>query len=1222
MLAPLATCCLLPEPLQLELGPLSWPFQAFQEPKASAPATAPAGGSQPALGDPQAFAPNPARHSAMPCPALLLPKLDPPGAVPTRLFSFFLSCTAQTSSPSAYFNSTSREVTTSNPSADLSHLLGPWQAMRKCCCCIPRYLRLCLLTIVLSVPGGGPFPTGQITPVKRLMLNYREHRISSKVLCSQEVPCSMLASSRDGFRLPVWRSNRLSPKEEQELELDHSDLGFMGELWNKHPPWAGALVSKIRTMEVMEQSLALQTICRCLDEYSQNPEKQQVSNMDSALPKLLDLLGLDPKKAEERGVLFCLYGLILCECVSSEQVERHLACLLELSHQPSSQREGIALAVGLASTKHLKEVWALLEHLGRTRFLRAVFTSPEPHQDDVLKSSFLLSAILLTRALRRESGAQSYKFTQIPELIQCLLCMLQKEPNFLASLFQQKIMLVILALSNLRPSLKPMVKSKVLQTCLRSLYLLPPTESLRSILPPLEPVPDVMMLYKKTEHALDLLLQNFVSENPSMDEVCFLLQHMEPWLKSEKSHERKRAVQSIFLLLQHVVDKLKLAEEAMPSVLGHQIGLLTLLWQDKDETTRCHAHQCVFLLLQLVVQQKGMLVESTRWNKIRNLDTRASKELEMKLYHTVKAFEEDLTVAQHTQLVLTLLHSLCSCSHLRCDLACKLLQLIFSEPSIRPEQVAEILHSLFQELPSIQFKSIQQTMMKAITDLGTQHTQEVVEVIMSLCHPSERRLLPLWKALAAHRRLAQKVITLLYMKLKLRPSRELIRPPQQSQLISLLALGTIYELLYTQEYRDTIRWAFAGILLGLLTQLHYLFELGMVEGISDYQEDILDAKPLGPCRTCLEALKGLFWTTQYWEVFAHVKLLDGWKLFEHLETYTEGVTLLARAMAHYDCEIKAVLGQAVIFLKNTEERDNIIAILILTEFLNSPKVAQHMSRKVVSNSLNQGLRNPNKLVQAMSLNGLSSILVHPKKATLLQNHLMGLLDSFLQPKPTDLLGLMEILGDLMHRLSVQVVGAISLKIAQHLLPLFEDERAEVRGGAIFLFGNVIHNGGKKFQQALKTLTSQALVPLLFHLADSCPKVIMKAKFTFLRCAILMKWEFQKEVFSKLAWGQGLGAENDIFIYMVESNFGSYQRFLMQAFTYLGSPHTTLKLAAMKFIGGMLQDYFTELCFCLKKDDMKILKKQLENLSNDPDSTCRRFYHKSLEDIMELSYYVT
>lgn len=38
-----------------------------------------------------------------------------------------------------------------------------------------------------------------------------------------------------------------------------------------------------------------------------------------------------------------------------------------------------------------------------------------------------------------------------------------------------------------------------------------------------------------------------------------------------------------------------------------------------------------------------------------------------------------------------------------------------------------------------------------------------------------------------------------------------------------------------------------------------------------------------------------------------------------------------RAMAHYDCEVKAVLGQAVIFLKSPEERDNIVAILIITE---------------------------------------------------------------------------------------------------------------------------------------------------------------------------------------------------------------------------------------------------------------------------------------------------
>lgn len=167
--------------------------------------------------------------------------------------------------------------------------------------------------------------------------------------------------------------------------------------------------------------------------------------------------------------------------------------------------------------------------------------------------------------------------------------------------------------------------------------------------------------------------------------------------------------------------------------------------------------------------------------------------------------------------------------------------------------------------------------------------------------------MPLWKALATNSRLARKVVTLLYTKLKLRPPRELIKVPVQAELVSLLvspspapyplqksltfggpgearvvwqrvspdaesqggaslrlapdppqglravpvllqALGTIYELLYIREYKTTVRWAFAGILLGLLTQLHYLFELDVVEGMSDYQEEALEAKALSPCR--------------------------------------------------------------------------------------------------------------------------------------------------------------------------------------------------------------------------------------------------------------------------------------------------------------------------------------------------------------------------------------
>lgn len=46
-------------------------------------------------------------------------------------------------------------------------------------------------------------------------------------------------------------------------------------------------------------------------------------------------------------------------------------------------------------------------------------------------------------------------------------------------------------------------------------------------------------------------------------------------------------------------------------------------------------------------------------------------------------------------------------------------------------------------------------------------------------------MVPLWKALATDNQLARKVITLLYMKLKLRPPQLLIRLSEQAELVSV-----------------------------------------------------------------------------------------------------------------------------------------------------------------------------------------------------------------------------------------------------------------------------------------------------------------------------------------------------------------------------------------------------------------------------------------------------
>lgn len=52
-----------------------------------------------------------------------------------------------------------------------------------------------------------------------------------------------------------------------------------------------------------------------------------------------------------------------------------------------------------------------------------------------------------------------------------------------------------------------------------------------------------------------------------------------------------------------------------------------------------------------------------------------------------QTLDEYLTVAQHTQLVLTLLQGLCSHDGLSCHLASELLLTIMEDRSIKPEQV-------------------------------------------------------------------------------------------------------------------------------------------------------------------------------------------------------------------------------------------------------------------------------------------------------------------------------------------------------------------------------------------------------------------------------------------------------------------------------------------------------------------------------------------------------
>lgn len=62
--------------------------------------------------------------------------------------------------------------------------------------------------------------------------------------------------------------------------------------------------------------------------------------------------------------------------------------------------------------------------------------------------------------------------------------------------------------------------------------------------------------------------------------------------------------------------------------------------------------------------------------------------------------------------------------------------------------------------------------------------------------------------------------------------------------------------------------------------------------------------------------------------------------------------------------------------------------MVLTlQFLNSPEVPKHVSQKAMDNLLSLGLNSPNWLVRAMSLKGLSSIMMNAQKVRRRWGHL-------------------------------------------------------------------------------------------------------------------------------------------------------------------------------------------------------------------------------------------
>nr|XP_012419656.1 PREDICTED: maestro heat-like repeat family member 5 [Odobenus rosmarus divergens] len=1002
----------------------------------------------------------------------------------------------------------------------------------------------------------------------------------------------------------------------------------------------------------------------------------------------------------EKAFLFIYYGLILQAEDNSTTVRTHVRTLLDTSHQWPKQREGIALTIGLAAVRHLDHVWAVLEQFGRSTpvkwslhsfclknsedlqwkwasstillaygqmavrakahilpwvdniLSRMVFYFHYSSWDETLKQSFLTAVLMLVGAISRNEGAHSYEFSQISELLECLMVLMEKEPrDTLCTSTRQQTIHIVSSLCKLRPPLDLERKSRILSVCLHSVLALPLLDVLeKHTCLFLEP-PNIQTLYNKTSEALDQMLQSFIMQNPTADELHFLLSHLYLWLKSEKAHERQRAVHSCMALLRFLSHNPYLDPKEDFRRIGQLVGMLGILCQDPDRATQHSSLEGVGHLYQLLIRRRvrgtpkvevqapEQLVQASVdgapvWSSgdQKTAPTTPQKMafpkdgiLQLGSSQVIKEVMKHLTTVELNDLIWTAIDGLGSTSPFRVQAAADMLLTTIKEHGASLETVAKLGRAIHLQLCSVRVPQAKENALHAITLLARNHTPELVATFLDFSIPLDSHAFRLWRALGAEQPVSRLVLAMLLAWLQERPLPAGTRdgspqPKDKPRLRSLAAMNTLRELQFAREFKKAVQEAYPELLLALLTQMHYILELNLPDEPQPGQK-APEAATSSPqrCSTSLEALKSLLSTTGHWQDFAHLELQGAWKLFTTIHTYPQGVGLLARAMVQNHCkQIKAVTSLLLPSLQSKEERERKAAILILTEFLYSPALLEVLPRQAALTALARSLRDPSPEVRVLSLQGLGNILFHPEKGSLLRGQLPPFLDGFFHNSEQVVVQVMGTVSDVLHRLGAHSAAAQSLRVAINARSFFDDERDRIRAAAMALFGDLVAAMVDRELRGLRTQVHQSMVPLLLHLKDCCPAVVTQAKFALYRCAVLLRWPLRHTLFCTLAWERGLSARHFLWTCLMTHSQEEFGIHLAQALSSLHSRHHHVKTWAALFIGYTICYHPQAVSQMVNSVDTNLLFSTFEDLTKDPEPGIREFASRQFSFLQKVA----
>ncbi|KAH0518889.1 Maestro heat-like repeat-containing protein family member 1 [Microtus ochrogaster] len=627
-----------------------------------------------------------------------------------------------------------------------------------------------------------------------------------------------------------------------------------------------------------------------------------------------------------------------------------------------------------------------------------------------------------------------------------------------------------LLLSNLEPVLEEQAQTDVIHSCLHSVMALPPE-------PDGEDGTCREPLYLDTVCALEYLLTSLLQRNMTPQGLQIMVEHLSPWIKSPRGHERARALGLGACLLQFFLEHLHVSTLVPFHNLGLLVGLFAPRCADTWATTRQEAVGCVHSLLYLQLGYEGFSQD--------HRDEVAERLLTLKdglvhpdptiLFHTCHSIAQVIAKClpsdQLISLLLTMFESLGdpdkNCSRASTVMINCLLK---ERGTVLLEKVPEIVSVLRAKLRDTQEEHVLPAAQHSVYLLASQHCEAVVSSLLGSPLPFDSHTCALWRALAVEPSLTTQVLELLLEKMSrdvpFKESRAFLLGSTADRVATLLPLAAtcaLYEVLSAPSSGTVVLELYPQLFVALLLRVSCTVGVQLPRNLQGKERrSTSPAKParnLDPCSS----------------------------------------------MAKYaGPRLPLVMKALVCTQSSVYEIQRVTTTAFLAELLSSNVVNDLMLLEPLLDNLTARLKDSSASVRRLVLRGLANIASgSPDKVRAHGPQLMTAMVSGLDDgdEPHSLVALEAMVGlarllDLVEPWDLRLV---LLHTTIRIRPFFDSEKVEFRTASIRLFGHLNKACHGNCEDVFLEQVVGGLVPLLLHLRDPQASVASACKFALCMC---------------------------------------------------------------------------------------------------------------------------